>query len=64
MESCETTEAVRVKVADEVGALNSVATKLSEAGININFACATCAGGGQVAILRDTSDNAKAAGAV
>jgi len=41
-----------------------VATKLSEAGININFACATCAGGGQVAILLDTSDNAKAAGAV
>ena len=58
--TCHTAEAVAVTVPNQIGALNAVAAKVAEAGIGINFCCAT-AGGGQVMVLLDTADNAKAA---
>ena len=51
---------VLVTVANEAGALNVVAGKLSDAGINIKKCYAT-AGGGDVAVVLDTADNEKAA---
>lgn len=59
VEACESQQVVLVTVANEVGMLNVVAGKLSDAGININMCYAT-AGGGDVAVVLDTADNEKA----
>ena len=58
--SCEMVEALAVTVPNQIGALNAVAAKVAEAGIAINFCFATT-GGGEVMVLLDTADNARAA---
>ncbi len=60
MESCEMDDAVTVKAANTPGALNEIAHKLADAGININLVYAT-AEGDQATVILKTTDNAKAA---
>ena len=62
VESCEMQEVVRAVVPEEPGRLNTLAHKLADAGIDIHFAYATTAGGGNAMIVLGTADNAKAAG--
>jgi len=59
--SCQMSDAVAVKVSNEVGALHGVAAKLAEAGVAIHSVVATAGGGPEAMILLRTSDNAKAA---
>ena len=61
MESCEVTEAVCAKAANTPGALNEIARKLADAGININLVYATISDSPETTIVLKTSDNAKAA---
>jgi hypothetical protein len=49
-----------VTLPDKVGAFHEITSKIGEAGISIEWACATCAGG-EAAVMLTTSDNARAA---
>ena len=60
MESCEMDEAVAVRAPNSPGALNEIARKLADSGININLVYAT-AEGNDASIVLKTTDNAKAA---
>lgn len=61
METCEMDEAVVVKAANTPGALNEIARKLADAGININLVYATVTDVPEATVILKTTDNAKAA---
>ena len=60
-DKCEWDEVVCANVANEVGALNSIAQKLTQANIQVEKIYATCGQAAQALIVLKTSDNAKAA---
>ncbi len=60
-ESCEMDEAVVVKAANTPGALNEIARKLADAGIDINLIYATVTDEPEATVILKTTDNAKAA---
>jgi len=49
-----------VTVPDKVGAFHDITSKIAEAGISIEWACATTTGG-EAAVMMTTSNNARAA---
>ncbi len=61
METCEMDEVVTVKTANTPGALNEIARKLADAGINIELIYATVTDEPEATVILKTSDNAKAA---
>lgn len=61
METCEMDEAVVVKAANTPGALNEIARKLADAGVNINLVYATVTDEPEATVILKTTDNAKAA---
>jgi len=61
VDKCEYQEVVCVKVPNNVGALNEVAHKLTDAGIAISAVYATPGDADQATVVLATSDNAKAA---
>ena len=61
VDKCEWDEVVCAKVANEVGALNTIAHKLAEADIQVNTIYASCAETEEAMVVLQTSNNAKAA---
>jgi len=61
---CDTSKAIAVTVADEIGALHEVARTLADAGIGISMCYATTTGSGEAMVVMSTDDNAKAASLV
>jgi len=61
VDSCETGEVVCVSIANRLGALNEIARKLADAGINIKSVYATTGHAEEATIVLTTTDNAKAA---
>ena len=60
VDKCDWDEVVCVTVANEVGALNAVAHKLADAGIQVNQVYVSCGQAGEATAVLQTSDNAKA----
>ena len=60
VDKCEWDEVVCAKVANKIGALNTVAHKLAEADIQVNMAIASCAETEEAMVVLQTSNNAKA----
>jgi len=60
VDHCEMQEALCLKLPNEVGALGPSARKLADAAIDVRLIYAT-AGNGQVLVVAQTSDDAKAA---
>jgi hypothetical protein len=61
VDSCQTKEVVTAIVPDRPGAMQKGARALADAGINIDRLYATTTGCGEVMIVMDTADNARAA---
>jgi hypothetical protein len=61
VDQCGWDEVVRVQVANTPGALNEIAHKLADAGIDIVFTYASTTDAPEATVILNTSDNAQAA---